>query len=699
MALLAEAPTLPHDQLTLPFMNDDDDDEPGTELGAVGLRDAEEEIRWLDHLLALAREASLKESKLCALQRFLARANQPALVFTEYRDTLRHLATALASFDPLELHGGLTRQDRRRTLQQFAESESRLLLATDAASEGLNLHHRCRLVVSLELPWTPLRLEQRIGRVDRLGQRRRVHAVQFIAAGGSEDAGLARFAGRNERIRATLDATRAAHEPCVSSLRHEAEAEATRLQVARALSTHCDVSPPSRPVVTCITRRGVPRGRTWAVRLPIVDAEGLLVFETIAGLHDARDTDTLDDLLDQVAAASHRHGLATLSTTLHPSILLLTRRENAIIDALRQQHARLSLSLLQPGLFDRRAERAAAAQAAIVDAAVRASLARLQALGRLRDLHEGAREIAFGIDFPLMLTGVGGGLITSSFAQTELSSLEGVCPPPDRVVREIEAWSAHREVSFGPASGVRAITDGIVIPLLRILGFAVAHRINGQDDAQLNTSWRGVLLVSRRSIAGWDQSLDAAWRTSILGAIRSDARWCFCCNGTRLRIIDGHRAWSRHYLEFDLALLWQRGGYDDAPVEPLPGGVTGGNDAPARSAPSTCRRDTEPPYAARSRAGYSKRLNSSLGRSPRGLDVMRRPLCCLSSRSRCCIAFSFSSLPKLAVLSPSGTRCIAIATQSIPSSPHCWRDAGIAASGRQSPRFRVSPMQDARRAS
>ncbi len=399
MALLADDPGPQRDQLTLPFMGGDDDDEPGAELGVPGLRNAEEERRWLEHLLSLARAASLGESKLRALQRLLARANEPALVFTEYRDTLRHLAAVLGRFDPLQLHGGLTRSDRRRALRQFTEAGSRLLLATDAASEGLNLHHRCRLVVNLELPWTPLRLEQRIGRVDRLGQLRRVHAVQLIAAGTGEEAIVTRLAGRGERILAALDATRVANESHPSPLLTLAQTEAERLQCARALSPNREAPPAIRPVVTSIRRRGVPRGRTWALRLPIVDAAGHLVFETIVGLHDVRNLVTLDDVLDQVAAVSHRRALAALSSSIGPSLLLMTRREKAIVDALRGRHARLSADLLQPGLFDRRAERAAAAQASVVDCAVQKSIARLARLGRLGDLHEDSRAIVFGIAF------------------------------------------------------------------------------------------------------------------------------------------------------------------------------------------------------------------------------------------------------------------------------------------------------------
>ncbi len=71
------------------------------------------------------------------------------------------------------LHGGLSRTERRAVVDRFSSGACAVLLATDAAGQGLNLHVACRVVVNLELPWSPTRLEQRIGRVDRIGQTRR----------------------------------------------------------------------------------------------------------------------------------------------------------------------------------------------------------------------------------------------------------------------------------------------------------------------------------------------------------------------------------------------------------------------------------------------------------------------------------------------------------------------------------------------
>ena len=170
------------------------DDTPEWPAG-IGLSDPVRERRMLTALAAAARRASGRETKLSALGRLLRRANEPALVFTEYRDTLLHVSRTLGRHAAV-LHGGLARDDRAAALAAFSRGTCALLLATDAAAEGLNLHHACRLVINLELPWNPMRLEQRIGRVDRIGQTRRVHACHLVAAGTGEARILSRLRGR-----------------------------------------------------------------------------------------------------------------------------------------------------------------------------------------------------------------------------------------------------------------------------------------------------------------------------------------------------------------------------------------------------------------------------------------------------------------------------------------------------------------------
>ena len=142
-----------------------------------------------------------------------------------------------------------TRGARRRS----RAIRARLLLATDAAAEGLNLHHRCRLVVNLELPWNPMRLEQRIGRVDRIGQQRTVHAFHLIAAAPAKRGCSTRCAPASRRrrptsarrIRSTTNERRRAarmeaadDDDADVNLRAEAIAEARRLATrARCFAT------------------------------------------------------------------------------------------------------------------------------------------------------------------------------------------------------------------------------------------------------------------------------------------------------------------------------------------------------------------------------------------------------------------------------------------------------------------------------
>jgi len=169
------------------------------------LSDPARERRLLTALHQSARAASTGETKIARLATLLRRAGQSAVVFTEYRDTLLHVRQSLAR-PARVLHGGLTRDERSEVLESFTRDPYGLLLATDAAAEGLNLHHHCRLVVNLELPWNPMRLEQRIGRVDRIGQRRTVHAFHLIAGGTGEERLLARLRARVQTAKADIGA-------------------------------------------------------------------------------------------------------------------------------------------------------------------------------------------------------------------------------------------------------------------------------------------------------------------------------------------------------------------------------------------------------------------------------------------------------------------------------------------------------------
>lgn len=394
-ALLLDRGTTTSGQLPLPFVVSDSDDEPAFELGVAGLADAEEEQRWLRRVMNLARKAMDGQSKISVLRRLLRRIHEPAIVFTEYRDTLQDLAAALQAFAPLTLHGGLPPRERAAVIARFNDGQSSLLLATDAASEGLNLQRRCRLVVSLEIPWTPLRLEQRIGRVDRIGQSRRVHALSLIAGGTHDEVMARQFEERMQRIGAALSRPQVLGEG-----RDDAGAEAARVETARRLANDVtQQTPPGGALLTAVRRSQRSAADVRAFQLTFIDESGRLEFETVAGVVAADQLLQCGTRADVAAARHHQTALSAVLTELEPWLDLSLRREHAIADDLRQRHARLSVELLQPGLFERRAERAAAAQTARVDEAISRSQARSGALDRLKRLRCGDHRLLLAIRF------------------------------------------------------------------------------------------------------------------------------------------------------------------------------------------------------------------------------------------------------------------------------------------------------------
>jgi superfamily II DNA or RNA helicase len=192
-------------QPSLPWEETEDEDADGSDgmLAAPGLDDAREEQSQIDRLIELARRALLNPSKAHRLLRLIDCAHEPVVIFTEYRDTADALASALSPARSLAIiHGGLPIELRRAAIDRFTKGSADVLVATDAAGEGLNLQHRCRLAVNVELPWNPLRLEQRIGRIDRIGQTRRVHAVHLFHRNTVEETVLARLERR--RLRAAI---------------------------------------------------------------------------------------------------------------------------------------------------------------------------------------------------------------------------------------------------------------------------------------------------------------------------------------------------------------------------------------------------------------------------------------------------------------------------------------------------------------
>ena len=408
--LLARTAAPRDHQLLLPL--DDEDGQPekddvrDEELCAPGLADATAERRLLELIREAAEAASLGESKIDRLLRWLARVPEPVIVFTEFRDTLEQLERELQRVGRTVvcLHGGLDRADRSRTLSRF-NAGGAVLLATDAAAEGLNLHHRCRIVLHFELPWRPARLQQRAGRVDRLGQTRRVREIAFIGEAAAErlvllplavHAARGRAAGESTGLLESLteiDVARLVHEsgidpldigamrgppiPERTNLRQEAIAEVERLERLRAttlLPSSLEATSRAAPLLTW-RRRSVAMDGAFAVfRVVLSTGDGTIehdesVVVQMRGRIKAggRAASDLRSLLQDVEAAVNDRDSAigsVVRTHVDTAVNRVAPLWRASRQRLRRRIERMralpegSRQIAQVGLFDRRAVRA-----------------------------------------------------------------------------------------------------------------------------------------------------------------------------------------------------------------------------------------------------------------------------------------------------------------------------------------------------
>lgn len=165
-------------------------------------------IMGIQRLLAGLPSADPKVTALIEHLRgvFAQDPSAKVIVFTEYLDTLEAIRTALEEAGPplagahVELRGGLTMRQRQQRQQRFEAPDVRVLLATDAASEGLNLQRACHRLIHFELPWNPNRLEQRNGRIDRYGQARPPDIRYLYYPDSPEDDVLARLVKKIEEM-------------------------------------------------------------------------------------------------------------------------------------------------------------------------------------------------------------------------------------------------------------------------------------------------------------------------------------------------------------------------------------------------------------------------------------------------------------------------------------------------------------------
>ncbi|MCU0844783.1 MAG: SNF2-related protein, partial [Spirochaetes bacterium] len=162
----------------------DIDDEHADEAVAALVRksaaEIREEIATLDRLVALARSitSNKKGEKLVSLLRQLrGRGHGKFIIFTQFRTTQKYLRGILDDFSVELFHGSMDRDEKEKALLDFWLG-AEVLICTEAGGEGRNMQF-CNILINYDLPWSPLKIEQRIGRVHRFGQPYDVFIYNF----------------------------------------------------------------------------------------------------------------------------------------------------------------------------------------------------------------------------------------------------------------------------------------------------------------------------------------------------------------------------------------------------------------------------------------------------------------------------------------------------------------------------------------
>lgn len=188
-------------------------------VASINPQDLQYEIRQLQELIHSALELEKREieSKLVKLKEVITHegifqdTKMKLLIFTEHKDTLDYLVGKLREWGLMvtQIHGGMKIGDRDTPgTRIYAEKEFRedcqILVATEAAGEGINLQF-CWLMINYDIPWNPIRLEQRMGRIHRYGQEKDCLIFNFVANNTREGRVLDKLLERIKNIEADLD--------------------------------------------------------------------------------------------------------------------------------------------------------------------------------------------------------------------------------------------------------------------------------------------------------------------------------------------------------------------------------------------------------------------------------------------------------------------------------------------------------------
>jgi hypothetical protein len=163
-----------------------------------------------------------------------------------------------------------------------------------------------------------------------------------------------------------------------------------------------------------------------------------------------------------------------------------------------------------------------------------------------------------------MIPGLSGSLLSEDALERSIpDALRGALDERGhaRARHGLRSWHTPLRGSLGPASAARTIFDCLATPLFSQLGYRVVPDSlvdnSGQAGRPGSRAVRGLLQYRERGAAalivtGWGQDVAAAWRDAVRQGIGHGVRWCFCCSGPSVRVVDSLRTYSRQFVEFDV---------------------------------------------------------------------------------------------------------------------------------------------------
>ena len=278
----------------------------------------------------------------------IRRDDEKLVIFTEHKDTLDNLTDRLKNkgYSVTTIHGGMDVDARKRAQREF-KNRAKIMIATDAAGEGINLQF-CRYLINWDIPWNPNRLEQRMGRIHRYGQKDDVWVFNLVAINTREGAVLQRVLTKLDVMRDQLGTDRVydvidellEDVPLVQLLERSIDAESSA-EAASAAEQHLDGDLEVRAQALV----SLQKKQSLASRLDLRQA---------SELRDASDERRLQPrFIQRFFTQAYQAAGGTITEDKHYPVFHIGRTPSALLDVARQKRLSVAEKYDTPFVFDK----------------------------------------------------------------------------------------------------------------------------------------------------------------------------------------------------------------------------------------------------------------------------------------------------------------------------------------------------------